>query len=122
MKVAILWLINEKGETYGEAVRRESQEELGLTDADFSSTFLHKDTFAGHTDGKKREFGLFYAPVTSHITARIKLEPNEVSEIKWFRKSELEHLVNEQSESLIISSAKELWDSIFHQLQPVTAS
>jgi isopentenyldiphosphate isomerase len=148
MRVAILWLINEHGEilmarravhmssdagmwgpsvsgkvdpgeTFVESVRREANEELGLTAADISPIFLHKETYRDHSDGKKREFGLFYATVPSSITKRLKLEANEVSDVKWFKKDELQRLASVQSKTLIISSAKELWENIFSHLSPV---
>lgn len=151
MQVAILWLINQRGEilmakraahlstdagvwgpsvsgkvdvgeTFNEAVRREANEELGLTNDDIHPVFLHKEIFADHSDGKIREFGLFYALVSNSITKNLKLEANEVSEIKWFKQSELQQLVSVQSKSLIISSAKELWNSIFLHLGPVLTS
>lgn len=151
MRVAILWLINEhgeilmarraahmstnagewgpsvsgkvdEGESFAKAVRRETREELGLTDADISPAFMHKEVFADHSDGRTREFGLFYANVPSNIASRLKLEPNEVSEVKWFKVNEIKQLVDEQSETLIISSAKELWRSILLSLKSIIAT
>ena len=151
VKVAILWLINERGEilmakraahmntdagawgpsvsgkvdageTLDAAVRREAHEELGLANADILPIFLHEEVYADRPDGREREFGLFYANVSSDITKRITLEPNEVSELRWFRKSELQQLANGQSEVLIISSARELWDKIFLHLEPVAGT
>lgn len=75
-----------------------------------------------HADGKAREFGLFYATVTSDIVEQIQLEPAEVSEVQWFKKSELQHLADNQSEMLIASSAQELWQSIFRNLDPLVAA
>jgi len=151
MNVAVLWLINErgeilmarhaahmstdagvwgpsvsgkvdKGETFNTAVLREAYEELGLAATEISPIFLHKETYTDHSDGRKREFGLFYSTVPSNIIKRLRLEANEVSEVKWFKKSELKQLADEQSNSLIASTAKELWQSIFLHLQPITAT
>lgn len=150
MKVAILWLINEKGEilmarraahmstdagvwgpsvsgsvesgeSFEEAVLRETSEELGLSSKDISPIFLHNEIYDGHSDGRSREFGLFYAAVPSDIIKRITLEPDEVTEVKWFQSEELQNLVNERSEAIIISSATSLWHNIFAHLQPLTS-
>jgi len=112
----------DEGENFSIAVMREAKEELGLSTSDISPIFLHQEVYNEHTDGKVREFGLFYAVVPSKITEQLKLEANEVSEVKWFKKSELEKLADAQSESLIISTAKELWKSIFLHLQPLTTT
>jgi len=150
MKVAILWLVNEKGEilmarraahmdtdagvwgpsvsgkvdtteSFEEAVLREAHEELGLAPTDISPVFLHNELYTEHTDGQRRDFGLYYATVPSDIISRLKLEPNEVSEVKWFKQSDLRKLADQKSESLIISSATELWRRIFAHLQPLAS-
>ncbi len=112
----------DKGETFNVAVLREAHEELGLTTAEISPIFLHKEIYANHSDGRKREFGLFYSIVPSNITERLKLESNEVAEVRWFKKEEVKQLADAQSNCLIISTAKELWQSIFLHLQPFTAT
>lgn len=148
MRVAILWLINEKGEilmarraahmstdagvwgpsvsgkveegeSFHQAALREANEELGLTDSEISPVFLHEEVYADHSDGRERQFGLFYAKVPSIIINKLTLEAKEVTEVKWFRESELKQLANAQSDSLIISTAKELWQSIFSHWQTI---
>jgi 8-oxo-dGTP pyrophosphatase MutT (NUDIX family) len=111
----------EHGETFDEAIQREAHEELGLTRAKVSPIFLQNETFSDHADGRSREAGLFYAVVSRTITKQLKLEPNEVAEVKWFKISKLETLAAEHSETLIISSATELWQSIFLHLRPIVA-
>ena len=149
MKVAILWLINEKGEilmarraahlstdagvwgpsvsggvdddeSFQEAVLREAHEELGLTGNDISPIFLHEETYAEHSDGNIRQFGLFYAMLSRDTFKRLRLEPDEVAEVKWFTRKELEQLATTGSKSLIISSATVLWRGILMHLQPIT--
>lgn len=107
------------GETFNQAVLREANEELGLSEATITPVFLHKETYANHSDGRVRHFGLFYAKVPSELVTRLQLDANEVSEVKWFKESSLKRLADTQSDSLIISTAKELWQSIFLNLQPV---
>ena len=148
MQVVILWLINEhgeilmakraaqmstdagvwgpsvsgkvdSGETSEEAVLREANEELGLTVEEISPIFLHKETYADHSDGNIREFRLFYATVPSAIVNKLTLEAKEVSAVKWFTKDDLQKLASARSKNLIISSAKEVWESIFFHLNPV---
>lgn len=149
MKVVILWLINEKGEilmarraahmttdagvwgpsvsgkvdvdeSFAEAAIREAQEELGIMPGDISPVFLHNATYAGHIDGRNREYSIYYATVKAGIIELLQLEPNEVSEVKWFKRGELQELVDQKSEMVIISSATALWKSLFAHLRPIT--
>jgi 8-oxo-dGTP pyrophosphatase MutT (NUDIX family) len=149
MRVVILWLINENGEilmakraahmstdagvwgpsvsgkvdeneTLTAAVLREMKEELGFTPDKLSPTFLHHEIFLNHTDGRKRDFYIFYASVESDITRHFKLESNEVESTKWFKRSEIEELVAGKSNKVIMSSASELWQKILKHLQPIT--
>jgi isopentenyldiphosphate isomerase len=151
MKVAILWLINEQGEilmarraahmstdagvwgpsvsggvdegeSYENAAVREAHEELGIAISTISPVFLHQETYLNHSDGAAREFGLFYARVPKDIVTQFQLEPDEVSEVRWFSIDELKSLAREQSKTLIISSASDLWARIFSNLAPLVAS
>jgi len=145
MKVALLWLVNEKGELLiarrashmdsdagvwgpsvsgeieeGElplkAVIREAEEELGILPNQITPLFLHETTYE-HQDGKGREFSIFYAKVNSDILNKLTLEPEEVAEVKWISMDDLQDLANKKSNTLIISSATELWKSIFANLK-----
>lgn len=148
MKVALIWLINEKdevllarrashldtdagvwgpsvsggvdeGETYQETVVREAQEEIGLTPGTFSPIHLFDEAY-DHEDGKGREFGVFYARVDSSVIDKLALEPDEVAEVRWATIDVLEDELSQKPETIIISSATTLWDNIVSSLRAVT--
>lgn len=108
------------GETADQAVLREAQEELGLETNAINPIFLHNETYTEHSDGRVRQFSLYYAVLPSNTIKHLELEPNEVSEIKWFKRDDLKQLVDQKSDNIIISSTTQLWQSIFVHLQPIT--
>jgi 8-oxo-dGTP pyrophosphatase MutT (NUDIX family) len=145
MKVAILWLINEKGElllakrastmesdagvwgtsvagrikdneTPLAAIVREAKEELGLSSNRITPIFLHEDKH-NHQDGEIREFSVFYARVNTNFINDLTLDPNEVEEVRWFSIKELKALIRKKSDTLIISSDTRLWNNLFKHIR-----
>jgi mutator protein MutT len=146
MKVAILWLINEKdkvllsqraahmstdanmwgpsvsgkvdtGETPEQAAVREASEELGIGPTEVIPIHHLHDGTHSHNDGRLREFSLFYVSVESTLTNKMKLDPNEVAAVKWISIKDLEKTFVEKPETIIISSNKSLWEEIFKNLK-----
>lgn len=144
--MAILWLINEKGEillsqraatltsnagvwgpsvsgkidkgeTALQAALREANEELGINSHELASTeHLHEASHITNS-GELREFTVFYTKVHAGIIDKLVLEPREVAVIKWVSLSELQNAYAQQPETIIVSSDKELWEQIFSNLQ-----
>lgn len=111
IKVAMLWLVNEKDElllarradhkkqdpglwgpsltgkletdeTYKDALIREADEELGLKPETYEPRFLFQTDFA-HPDGEVRQFEVFVAEVPESILEKLVVDTNEVAEVKW---------------------------------------
>jgi len=146
MEVAILWLINEKGEillakraahmssnagmwgpsvsgkidtgeTDEQAAVREANEELGIDPFEVIPIHhLHNEIYR-HTEEEIRKFSIFYARVSKELATRFKLEPNEVEAVKWVSLGELQKLYATAPSELIISHAKTLWNRIFYNLE-----
>ena len=95
IKVAMLWLIRlllarradhkaqdpglwdpsvtgkmEPGESFGETLLREAEEELALSPKEYIPEFLFETDFA-HPDGKTRKFNVYTAKVTKNIITRL---------------------------------------------------
>lgn len=78
------------GETYEIAARRELDEEIGVkTPLDFLSKFYIEDDSDNKTT---RAFhGVFRGRIPNDT--ELKVEPSEVSEVKWFKPEELKRMV-----------------------------
>ncbi|MGB4758727.1 MAG: NUDIX domain-containing protein [Candidatus Saccharimonadales bacterium] len=148
MNVAILWLINEKGEillsqraatmtsnagvwgpsvsgkidegeTAQAAAVREANEELGIIEPELATIQHLHDASHVTSSGELREFSVFYAEVSSGITDALALEPTEVAAVKWVTFAGLQGACTQQPETIIVSSDKELWKQVFDNLQAV---
>ena len=146
MKVAILWLINEKGEIllsqraahrstdasmWGPSVSgkvdegedaeqaavREANEELGIDPMEVILLHHLHDSTHNHSDGRLREFSLFSTHVKSVLIDKMKLESNEVAAVKWISLQNLQKEYEQNPETVIISSDKDLWQEIFENLR-----
>lgn len=151
MKVAVLWLINEKGdillsqraahmstdagmwgpsvsgkvdtgETTEQAAIREANEELGMGPMDIIPIRHLHDSTHDHSDGQLREFSVFYSRVESTLSDRIRLEPNEVAAVKWVSFQDLQKEYAAHPEVIIVSSDKRLWLEIFAHLETALSS
>lgn len=151
MKVAILWLINEKGEillsqraahkstdagmwgpsvsgkveqgeSAEQAAIRESNEELGIGPAEVIPIHHLHDSTHEHSDGLLREFSLFSANVKSTLINKMILEPKEVAAVKWISLHDLQKEYRQNPDVIIISSNKPLWQEIFENLKPVVSN
>lgn len=81
----------EEGETYESNVIKEAEEEIGLVDINptFICTLLK--------EGKYKRMGGMFKVLINH-SYNFKVEPMEISEIRWFSKSELEKLFQTNKE------------------------
>jgi len=76
----------EEGETYESNIIKEAREEIGLVD--IQPTFLYKSL---KNKEVKRMGAVFKLNIASNYN--FILEPNEVSEVKWFTRQDLEKLL-----------------------------
>lgn len=138
MRIAVLWLINEKGEImlsqraahistdagmWGpsvsgkvdegedaeEAAVRETYEELGADPAEVVPIHHLHDASHYHNAGRLREFNIFSTNVKSTLIKKAKLEPNEVAAVKWISLQNLQKEYEHSPETIIISSNTALW-------------
>lgn len=87
----------DQGETYDEAIRRESEEELGLRDG---ITYIPIETYyTSRTTGDLilNNFSRVYK-ITVHSTAPIRLDETEATEMRWFTVKELSDLLKGNGE------------------------
>jgi 8-oxo-dGTP pyrophosphatase MutT (NUDIX family) len=146
IKVAILWLVNDKhelllarrsddrdydpglwavsvagrvegDETFEETVVRETEEELGLKPGTYDPKFLFETEF-DHPDGETRKFGIYITNVPSNITEQIQIDTNEVAEIKWSSIDEIKQLLsNSKPGETFVASAFVLWNRVFDAIE-----
>lgn len=147
-KVAALWLVNENkelllakrsdtkqhdpgkwgpsvtgkqevGELEVEAVIRETEEELGLTTVLYKPEFLFEEDFV-HPDGVTRRFSIYYATANKKsVDAALKLDSEEVAEIKWISKQGIRDLLESEPGEVITASAFALWEKVLQKLEAV---
>jgi 16S rRNA (adenine1518-N6/adenine1519-N6)-dimethyltransferase len=144
MKAVILWIVNEEheillaqrahhrvqdpgvwgtaaagklepGESFDDAVVRETKEELGLTTTDYTPQFLFEKDFA-HSDGQSRKFGIYYAVLPKFKSALIHVDANEVAGFAWYTLEAIEEKMR-SSPGELVPSANALWPSIFQALK-----
>jgi isopentenyl-diphosphate Delta-isomerase len=145
VKVAMLWLANERGdlllarraahkkqdpglwgpsvtgkvelgETFEEALSREADEELALKADAYTFKFLFETDFL-HPDGETRQFKVYLANVPSAIIKRLAVDANEVAEIRWMSIPDIKELLNSKPGELVVASAFGLWNQIFEALE-----
>jgi len=105
----------EPGESFDDAVARETEEELGLTITDYTPKFLFEKDFA-HPDGEPRKFGIYYAILPKEKSKLIHVDANEVAGFGWFTLETIEEKMRVQPEELV-PSANTLWPEIFQALE-----
>ncbi|MFA5126767.1 MAG: NUDIX domain-containing protein [Patescibacteria group bacterium] len=82
----------EKGETYGSNIKKEAKEEIGLDGIEFikgPKTFYNNDFF---------HFTQWYTVVVDRGIDDFFIDNNEVAEIKWFSKKEINKKIEEDPE------------------------
>jgi 16S rRNA (adenine1518-N6/adenine1519-N6)-dimethyltransferase len=148
ISVAILWIVNEEGEillaqrahhkaqdpgvwgtaaagklepgeSFDDAIVRETEEELGLTTIDYTPHFLFEKNFT-HPDGELRKFGIYYAVLPKEKSSLIHVDANEVASFGWFTLESIEERMLNRAEELV-SSANALWPEIFQALKDAKA-
>jgi len=148
IKVAVLWLINEEGElllaqrahhkvhdpgvwgaaatgkleageTFDDAVIRETEEELSLKTADYTPQFLFERGF-NHPDGEPRKFGIYYAIFPKTKSSIIRVDANEVAGFAWLPLAAVEEKMKNSPEELV-PSANAIWPDIFSALKQTKA-
>jgi isopentenyldiphosphate isomerase len=96
----------DEGEDYLKAAFREMEEEIGLNGVELQEIgYFYTSFMFNHM--KLNQFQRIYKTVISQDTG-FKLDPDEVSEVKWFTKAELRDLLATQSDSLTVGLAETL--------------
>ena|GEM_PF-930928 len=145
IKVAVLWMLNEhdevllaqraldkaqdpgvwgpavtgkleSGESFDEALVRETEEELGLKTTDYTPRFLLEADY-NHPDGEVRQFGVYAAILPKAKTALIRIDPKEVAGIRWFAIDELKQKMASTPNELV-PSAGSVWPETFKAIWP----
>lgn len=145
IKVAMLWLMNEKDElllarradhkkqdpgmwgpsvtgkvesggSFEEALVRESDEELALKPDNYTYKFLFETDFE-HPDGETRQFKVYLADVPYSIFEQLTVDTNEVAEIRWMTIAEIKELLKSKPGELVVASAFVLWNQIFEAIE-----
>jgi isopentenyl-diphosphate Delta-isomerase len=145
IQVAMLWLVNEQGqlllarradhksqdpglwgpsvtgkveagESFEQAAVREAEEELDLKPHAYKPDFLFATDF-NHPDGETREFKVFIAEVPNTINDQLRIDLNEVAEIKWLSVNDIRKLLRGSPGDMIVASAFVLWDQILEALE-----
>lgn len=84
----------DEGETPEQAASRELEEEIGVRGVvlKHEKELYHQN--APESDGStNRMYSHFYTGVYNGDTAKLKLDPNEVSEVRWFSKDEIIEMI-----------------------------
>lgn len=106
----------EEGETFEDAVVREVEEELNLSRDLLTPSFLF-DTNFRHPDGETRQFKVFIANISSEVAQNVRIDANEVAEVKWLSIKKIKALLNSKPGETVVASAFVLWDQIFAALE-----
>ena len=144
IKAAVLWIVNEEheillaqrvyhkahdpgvwgaaavgklepGESFDDAVVRETKEELGLTTADYTPQFLFEKNFSP-PNGELRKFGIYYAVLPKAKSRLIHIDANEVAGFAWFTLDTITEKMR-QSPNELVPSANAVWPDIFQALK-----
>jgi 8-oxo-dGTP pyrophosphatase MutT (NUDIX family) len=108
----------EPGETFNHALLREAKDELGIPTDNLEPVHLHDETYVD-TEGELRNFCIFYARIRTDTISTVVLEPAGVAEVRWISVPELKEVYRLHPELIFNSSAKDLWESIFENLEKV---
>lgn len=144
IKVAVLWIVNEEGEvllaqrahhkaqdpgvwgpavtgklesgeSFHDALVRETEEEIALKTTDYTPHFLLEKDF-GHPDGEQRKFGIYYTTLPKAKTNLINVDANEVAGFAWFSLSNVKEKMKASPEELV-PSANAIWPDTFEALE-----
>lgn len=85
------------GESYDEAVKRELQEEIGVTNADLEEVAYFYSEVITPIGQKMNRFTKIYKTVLPHNTNFV-CQPSEVSEVQWITKDELRAMAEENTQ------------------------
>ena len=78
-----------------EAVKRELKEELGIESNNIEFVKKHKEELNNNNIDSKEIVSLFVMYIDENVE-KIKLQKEEVSNIKWYTKTEMEKLINDR--------------------------
>lgn len=144
IKVAVLWIINdegeillaqrahhkaqdpgvwspavtgklEAGESFDDALVRETEEEIALKTTDYAPHFLLEKDF-DHPDGELRKFGIYYTIFPKTKTNLIQVDANEVAGFAWFPIKTIKEKMKASPQELV-PSANAVWPATFEALE-----
>ena len=148
INVAVLWIINEEGEvllaqrahhkaqdpgvwgpavtgkleageSFDDALVRETQEEIALKTTDYTPHSLLQKEF-NHPDGELRTFGIYYTIFPKDKTNLIHVDTNEVAGITWFSVEAVKQKMQASPQELV-PSANAVWPDTFLALSKAKA-
>lgn len=94
----------DEGESYEDNIIKEAEEEIGLTN------FQMKKGPKTKSDGKHKHFTQWFLAVVDKPSPSFTRQEEEVAEIRWFSKEEIEACVREHPDEFLVK-ARHLFDS-----------
>ena len=88
---------NDKGETYESNIIKEAEEEIGLTNCKFQKALYY------FRDGEHKYFRQWFFTIVNKKLEEFKIQEEEVEQIKWFTKEELQKELNESPDKFLKS-------------------
>lgn len=93
----------EEGESYLDNIRKETAEELGLTDVKFE---LGPKVLVDRRPHSRSYFCQWYTAVTDRAADQFELEAEEVSAVRWMSPADLRQEITEHPERFIPSAGR----------------
>jgi isopentenyldiphosphate isomerase len=106
----------EHGETFEQALARETEEELALKPSEYLPEYLFETDF-DYPDGEARQFKIFMTRVPGDIIGKLKLDQDEVAEVQWMTRGKISRLLKSKPGEIVVASAFVLWERIFEALE-----